>query len=141
MEPLRDRTVCVQVSAVFLAIALWGAPGQAQQLGGKGQWQSISGDAIRGTWTVTLTRTGSRVQGNLQLTGSNVLTGGVVTGDIDANSVVLGVMADGAREATFSAKLNGTSIAGEWQCDLVKDHGVWFGSLSPVASDAAPPVQ
>ena len=39
-------------------------------------------------------------------------------------------MADGTKQATFSGQLDGKSIKGEWDCEAVKDHGVWYGTLS-----------
>ena len=120
----RSRIVHFDAQLAVVIVVLWCSAGFGEELAGKGQWQSLSGASIRGTWSATLTRTGDQLQGNLQLTGSNVFTGGAVTGNIDALSVALGVVAAGSQEATFSAKLDGTSIAGEWQSDLVKDHGV-----------------
>ncbi len=101
-----------------------------QNITAKGEWQSLTGDSIRGTWVATLTRNGGRLEGNLDLTGSNVFSGGAVSGSIDGSNVMLGVMADGANQATFSGKLQGTSISGEWHSDVVRDSGVWSGGLS-----------
>ncbi|MFQ5668348.1 MAG: hypothetical protein ACE5I7_18215, partial [Candidatus Binatia bacterium] len=92
---------------------------------------------IGGTWTATLVRKAGRVEGTLSLTGSNILPGGAVSGHIDASSVMLGVMIGNAHRATFSAKLDGDSINGEWQCDAVKDHGVRYGTLSAAARQAS----
>jgi hypothetical protein len=66
----------------------------------------------------------------LEMTGSNVFSGGFVTGSIDDSGVTLGVMANGFEQATFSGKLDGESISGEWQCPGVKDEGVWHGTLN-----------
>jgi hypothetical protein len=101
----------------------------AQQLMGSGEWQSLSSEGIKGTWIASLTREGKLVDGSLRLTGSNVFTGGTVNGDINASSIMLGVMAEGTRQATFTGKLEGGKISGEWRCDAVKDQGVWWGML------------
>lgn len=101
----------------------------AQELIGDGEWQSLAGDAMRGTWSVDLRRSSSRVDGTINLSGSNVFTGGTVSGTIDGQDVVLGVMAEGVAQATFTGKLTGKSISGEWKCPAVKDEGVWFGTL------------
>jgi len=108
-----------------------------RQLTGKGEWQSLSGDSIKGTWAVTLTRSGQRVEGNLDLTGSNVFSGGAVNGTIDGSNVVLGVMADGANQATFTGKLQDGSVSGEWHSDAVHDSGVWSGTLTAAGPDSA----
>lgn len=105
----------------------------AVDLGGTGEWQSLAGDAMRGTWSVELRRSGSQVAGTISLSGSNVFRGGTVNGTIDGQAVVLGVMAEGGAQATFSGKLTGDSISGEWECPAVKDNGVWYGTLRGAA--------
>lgn len=103
----------------------------AQELGGQGEWRSLSGEGIRGTWGVDLSQSGTDLHGAIKLTGSTLFTDGLVTGSIDGEQVVLGVMADGLEQATFSGKLTGESISGEWRCPSIKDEGVWFGKLGP----------
>lgn len=115
--------------AVIVMLGSLGSAVQAQQITGKGEWQSLSGDAIKGTWTVNLMRTGNHLEGSLDLSGSNVFTGGDVSGSIDAASIVLGVAVGGTQHATFSGKLDGDIVSGEWTSDGLKDSGVWFGSL------------
>ncbi len=115
-----------------LALVLLGVAataGSAQELTGKGEWHSVSSDLLGGTWTAALTRSGGGVIGTLTLSGSNMFSGGQVSGSIDASSIVFGVVAEGAQATTFSAKLDGDSIKGEWECGDVNDHGVWYGSL------------
>jgi hypothetical protein len=132
------KPIGMRVLAMLLAVGLCASEAAAQQLVGKGEWRSLTGEPIKGTWTATLARDGNRVQGNLDLTGSNVFSAGAVSGEIDALGITLGVMVDGAQQATFSGKLEGDSISGEWECDAVKDHGVWYGRLARAKSGAAP---
>ena len=115
---------------VGLVVSLLAMPVSAQQLTGTGEWRSLSSDAIKGTWTAALEREGREVSGTLKLTGSNVFAGGAVSGDIDTSSIVLGVMVEEAKQATFSGKLEGERISGEWESPVVGDHGVWTGTLS-----------
>jgi hypothetical protein len=124
----------LQVSAmlVVVGLAFLATPAVAEVLSAQGEWHSVSSDLLGGTWTATLTRDGSHLQGTLQLNGSNVFTGGDVTGDISASSIVLGIMGDAVQKATFSAQLVGDSLQGEWECDAVHDSGVWYGTLSAV---------
>jgi len=96
---------------------------------GKGEWQSLNGEAIRGTWSVDLARTGGDLLGSITLTGSTLFFGGTVDGTIDGENIVLGVMAEGVKQATFTGKLAGEAISGEWICPAIKDHGVWTGTL------------
>ena len=123
---------------LVVAVLMFGvtcAMATAQQLSGSGEWQSLTPGSMKGTWTASLARAGNNVQGTLSLTGSNVISAASVTGSIDGSSVMLGVAADGARQATFSGKLQGGSIKGEWELDsdVLKDHGVWYGTLGAAA--------
>jgi hypothetical protein len=113
-------------------------PLRAQQLQGAGEWQSATSDMIKGKWSVTLARNGGQVSGSLQLTGSNMFGTADVVGTVDQSNVMLGLLADGVAGTTFSGKLSGRSISGEWECPAAKDHGVWYGRLSDgTAADPA----
>jgi len=124
----RTASVAVIIAAIIVfpihAISL------AQALTGSGEWQSLSGEAIRGAWSATLTRQGDVVEGSFELTGSNVLLRGTVSGSIAGAAVMLGVARDGVKEAIFSGKLDGDSISGEWEYPGLGDHGVGYGTLS-----------
>jgi len=102
----------------------------AQQIVGRGDWQSLGGETIHGTWKVMLQRSGAHVDGTMELTGSNMLSTGSASGTIDGQNVVLGVSWNGVAAASFSGQLTGDSISGEWDCAAVKDQGVWHGTLS-----------
>jgi hypothetical protein len=127
---------CGLVVAAVLVLPAWSS---AEPLSGSGEWQSLSGQAIKGTWTASITRDGGLVDGSLTLKGSNVFGGGAVTGDINTSSIMLGVMAQGTKQATFTGKIDGDKISGEWQCEALKDHGVWWGSLVPVKQEDLAP--
>jgi hypothetical protein len=122
------RSLVVTMMLAFLG-ALASAS-QAQQLVGQGEWRSLSGESLAGKWSVTLQRAGDRLDGSIGMTGSNLLSSAQVNGTIDGQHVMLGVMSDGAVLATFSGKLSGESVSGEWQSPVVKDEGVWYGILS-----------
>lgn len=124
---------CIVSGALMLGLAP-AAP--AQQLSGKGEWQSLSSAIIKGEWTVSLTRNGKTVEGIIDLGGTSPLHGSAVTGSINASSIVLGVVANDRQQATFTGKLDGTSVAGEWDSPSAKDHGVWYGTLGPSDADA-----
>jgi hypothetical protein len=38
-------------------------------------------------------------------------------------------MNGGTVQAWFAGKLDGKSIEGEWECEALQDHGVWYGTL------------
>jgi hypothetical protein len=122
------------LGVLLVLLLVVAAPTSAQQLRGEGEWQSLNAESVRGRWQVTLTRTGSELQGTIVLTGSNVLKKGPVAGTINGSDVVLGVMSDGARNATFAARIDGESVSGEWESAVASDHGVWTGKLSSVKS-------
>jgi hypothetical protein len=127
MKRLPHKLSAVALLCVVLSTA--GHTAEGQGFVGKGDWQSLNGEAIRGTWDVDLVQEGADVRGSIALTGSTLFAGGTVTGTIDGQSVVLGVMAEGVKQATFSGKLDGEHIAGEWECPAIKDEGVWTGTL------------
>jgi len=122
--------------AVLGVLLLARAAGGEAALSGSGEWQSLKSESIGGKWTVSLTQTGERVDGELTLSGSNVFTGGKVSGTIDGASIVLGVMTEAGKSAAFTGKLDGATLRGEWEAALVEDHGVWFGSLGGSGGDA-----
>jgi hypothetical protein len=97
---------------------------------GEGKWQSLRSKAIGGAWKVSLVTSGDDVAGQISLEGSNVLTGGAVEGTIDGSNIVLGVMMDGTLQATFKGALQGKEVSGEWECNTLQDHGVWYGTLA-----------
>lgn len=124
------RAVIYTITATALVLVATAA--MAQQLSGTGEWQSLTSKQMKGAWTASLTRQGSTLQGTLSLSGSNVLSGGPVSGSIDSSNVVLGVETEGSRQATFSGTLQGGSISGEWDLnsEVLTDHGVWTGRLA-----------
>jgi hypothetical protein len=68
----------------------------------------------------------------MDITGSTLFAGGEVAGTIDGRQVTFGVVAGPGVEVSFAGKIADGKIAGEWDCETVKDEGVWSGS---VASD------
>lgn len=125
------RTIVLQVFIGLSCCAL----AAAAELRGEGEWQSLSGDSIKGTWSASLEESAGEVAGRLTLNGSNVFTGGMVTGTMDGGGIVLGVMVESLKQATFQGKLDGESVAGEWQSEIAGDHGVWSGTLSKGTGD------
>lgn len=119
---LVNLLVCL---AVFLSTEL----AHADIFAGNGDWQSASGSAMRGTWTVTLERSGNDVKGNITLTGSMLFSGTQVTGTLDGDQIVLGVLADGRNQVSFSGMLKDEQVSGEWQCPAIGDSGTWSGTL------------
>lgn len=104
-------------------------PARGEIVSGSGEWQSQSGAAMRGTWTVTLERSGTDVKGTITLTGSMLFSGAQVTGTLDGDQVMLGTLADGENQATFSGTLSDEKIIGEWHCPAINDSGAWSGTL------------
>jgi len=127
----------VRINKVSLVLALVFScsVAAAAEIRGDGEWQSLSGDAIKGSWSVSLEQFAGGVTGTLSLKGSNVFTVAGVSGTIDNGSIVLGVVVEGLREATFQGRINGQSISGEWQTKATGDYGVWSGSLGQHTAD------
>lgn len=121
--------VWVLFAAVVVSAAQADTASPAQTLGGSGEWQSLSGGAIKGTWSVSLNQVGQRVDGSLTLEGSNEFQGGAVVGSIEGGKIVLGVLSQGAKQASFSGAIEGETVKGEWECEMLNDRGVWYGSI------------
>lgn len=113
----------------YLCFIFLGATAYAQDLIGKGEWQSSSGNAMRGTWTATLIRSGGDMGGTITLKGSPLFAGGDVTGSIENDEVVLGVLAEGDHRAAFKGTLTDGKVSGEWDLPAISDHGTWSGTL------------
>jgi hypothetical protein len=104
----------------------------AADLSGGGEWRSLRGESIRGTWSASLVRSGDGLRGTFDLDGSNVFRRGEVEGSISGEDVVLGIVAEGQEVASFTGRLGeGGTVSGEWECEALGDSGVWEGSLRP----------
>ena len=112
-----------------LGLLLLAATASAEVLVGKGRWQSLAGESMQGPWSLRVETDGAQLAGVLTLGGSNILKEARVQGVLDAQLVTLGVVVEGSRQATFSGKLDGKSITGEWVMDAIGDRGVWYGEL------------
>jgi hypothetical protein len=124
----RARGVAAGVVVVLAAsVAAW--PARGQDLAGTGEWQSRSGEGIHGTWTVALTRSHDDLAGTIELTGSTLFSGGTVSGAIDGENVMFGVLAEGTEQVKFSGQLAGETITGEWECPAINDRGTWKGTM------------
>lgn len=120
------------IALVGLVGIVASAPAWAGEIVGSGTWQSVKAEAVRGKWTASLTQSKDALQGTLTLEGSNVFTGGPVQGTLAEGQIVLGVLQQGSKVATFTGKYDGSRIAGEWSCPTVADEGVWEGDLPGV---------
>lgn len=114
---------------VFTCLIAGASRANAGDLIGKGEWESSSGAAMRGTWTATLLRSGTNLAGDIALSGSPLFAGGEVSGTMEGDAVVLGVLTGGAYQATFKGNLTDGKIAGEWDFPAIGDHGNWSGTL------------
>jgi len=134
------NSVCLVRKAINLVVAslclcALNGPTRADMVLGNGEWQSQSGAAMRGTWSITLERSGDELKGKIALTGSMLFSGGDVTGTWDDNQVVLGTLADGEHQATFSGTLVDEKISGEWHCPPINDSGAWSGTLRTTTAE------
>jgi len=96
---------------------------------GKGEWHSLSGDAIRGKWTTNLTNNDGAISGTIELSGSNVFASAPVSGKLDGSNIVLGFVIGDGDDAEFTGLVTEGAVAGEWSCSSLGDQGVWTGRL------------
>lgn len=113
-----------------IAILLSGTAAKGADMSGSGLWRSQGADSIRGTWSATLNRTGDVVRGTFEINGSNVFRRGAVEGTISSGQVVIGIVAEGERVASFTGTLSEDgAVTGEWESEALADGGVWEGTL------------
>jgi hypothetical protein len=127
-----SRSLCILTVLVCTCLLVVPRGASADALAGKGEWQSSSGATMRGAWSVTLAQSGTSLEGDITLSGSPFFTGGEVTGTLDGDEVMLGVLTDGQYQATFGGKLVEGKISGEWDFPAIGDRGVWSGTLLSV---------
>jgi hypothetical protein len=123
----RTKVTTLAILSACLVTMITAAP--ADLVAGNGEWQSNSGVAMRGTWTVALERAGSELSGTISMTGSLLFSGAKVTGTLDGDQIMLGAVTDGEYRMTFSGRVTEEKITGEWQCDALGDSGTWSGTL------------
>lgn len=111
---------------------------RADLVTGSGEWESRSSVAIRGTWTVTLERTGEAVKGTIALTGSPLFSGSEVKGTLEEDQLMFGTVVEGPNEVQFSGTLTDGRINGEWHCEAIGDSGSWSGGLRSTNTSDAP---
>lgn len=117
-----------------LTTVLWMSAAHAGEWRGDGEWQSMSGDAIKGRWQATLYQSGDEVSGTITLTGSPLFKdAATVSGTLSGGALILGVVQDGQKVASFGGELNDGRVSGEWESATAVDNGVWVGGLAPVA--------
>lgn len=129
------RMKVIALAIVSASLVLMGTRATADLVAGNGEWQSNSGVAMRGTWTVALERSGSDLTGTISMTGSLLFSGAKITGTLDGDEIMLGAVTDGDYQVTFSGRLTEGKITGEWQCDALGDSGSWSGTLRFASAD------
>jgi hypothetical protein len=132
VHKMKSRQRLARLATVLLlgsCLMILATAARADIMMGSGEWQSNAGTAIRGTWTVTLERTGADLKGTLALTGSMLFSGAEVTGTLDGDQIKFGSVADGERQLTFSATLTEEKVDGQWSCPELNDSGAWSGTL------------
>lgn len=90
------------------------APGAAQaSLSGTwtGTWRRTSQPPGGGTYTITLTQTGTKVSGTIEAQGSACLTKHPLIGTISGDAILLHV-SDAGVKADYTGKVTGTSMSG-----------------------------
>jgi hypothetical protein len=132
------KTHLVLFSLLLASAASVGVPARGSELiAGKGEWQSNSGAAMRGTWNVSMTRTGEDLTGQLTLKGSLLFSGAAVRGSLDGDDVMFGAVIDGENQLVFNGTVSDGQVTGEWSCTSINDSGKWSGTLE-TAAPAAP---
>lgn len=123
------RTFSGLVLSAFLAL-MAAKPVSAGELSFTGEWQSLSAENIKGTWSAQVTQNATSIEGTMTLTGSNVFKSGTVKGTLETTNIAFGVLTEAGMQASFNGKVDGAGLSGEWESSAVGDHGVWYGSMT-----------
>ena len=129
------KTYLVLLSLLLVSATCAGDPALGSELvSGNGEWQSNSGAAMRGTWNVSMTRSGEDLTGQLTLTGSLLFSGAAVRGSLDGDNVMFGAVIDGENQLVFNGTVSDGQVTGEWTCASINDSGKWSGTLGTAAA-------
>lgn len=123
------------LSLLFAALVMASGEAMARDLIGAGEWQSVNGESMRGSWNLELTQSGEAIRGVLNLRGSNIVQSAQVLGTISEDQIAIGTVKDGESAISFTGKRSGTSIEGEWSFTTLGDNGVWYGKLTEKESE------
>lgn len=134
------RTCCLRVSFAAIILLLT-APSQLLangQLDGEGKWASSTSEMVSGAWILDATVEASAVDGVLTLKGSPTLSGSLVEGTIDGQSIVFGTISRDSHSLKFTGTLHGRLVSGTWESDSLRDYGTWEGTFNALDGDTEP---
>ena len=90
----------------------------------KGTWTNETPTAAVGTFTLTWVQQGSLVVGALGVTGSNCISAGNVTGNVDGTKISFGAV-EGNKLITYVGTVTGNQMSGTYSSDCGPSKGTW----------------
>ena len=88
-----------------------------------GTWANESPAAV-GTFTLTWAQQGSLLVGAIGVTGSNCISAGNVTGNIDGNKISFGAV-EGTKTITYVGTVSGNTMTGTYSSECGPSKGTW----------------
>jgi hypothetical protein len=90
----------------------------------KGTWINETPQTAVGTFTLTWAQQGSQLFGAIGVTGSNCLSAGNVTGDVDGNKITFGAV-EGNNMITYVGTVSGNTMSGTYSSACGNSKGTW----------------
>ena len=91
-----------------------------------GTWQSGRAKSVKGTFHVTFNQTGEAFTGSIQVSGSECVSNGTVSGTLTGNAISFGAV-QAEETIAFDGTVDGNSMSGTYTSGPAcgNDHGTW----------------
>jgi hypothetical protein len=90
----------------------------------RGTWSNTSPQTAVGTFVLTWAQQGNLVFGAIGVTGSNCITAGNVTGNLDGSKISFGAV-EGGTSIQYEGVVSGTIMTGTYHSDCGNSMGTW----------------
>ena len=90
----------------------------------RGTWSNTSPQTAVGTFVLTWAQQGNLVFGAIGVTGSNCISAGNVTGNLDGSKISFGAV-EGGTSILYEGVVSGTIMTGTYRSDCGNSTGTW----------------
>jgi hypothetical protein len=123
-SPTPSPTLTATVTPAATATATPSATGLGALSGAwMGTWANETPAAI-GTFTLTWAQQGTLLVGAIGVTGSNCISAGNVTGNLDGNKISFGAV-EGTKTITYVGTVSGNTMTGTYSSECGPSKGTW----------------
>jgi hypothetical protein len=90
----------------------------------KGTWTNTTPQTAVGTFVLTWAQQGNMLFGAIGVTGSNCITAGNVTGNVDGSKISFGAV-EGGTSIQYEGVVSGTIMTGTYRSECGNSSGTW----------------